>query len=119
MHEYTHINFTEICVRSLYSYMYEYEYVLIRALDLFLIGINPVSFARQVKFATVFGMWPSGKRCGRHVSWLANPDLASAAFLVRQHFFAFVVICCLEFCSDVLPGCTRGGTRAQEQIRSK
>ena len=93
-------------------------YELIRVFDLFLIGINPVSFARQVKFATVFGMWPSGKRCcGRHVSWLANP--ASAAFLVRQHFFAFVVICCLEFCSDVLPGCTRGGTRAQEQIRSK
>ena len=70
-------------------------YELIRVFDLFLIGINPVSFARQVKFATVFGMWPSGKRCGRHVSWLAN--LASAAFLVRQHFFAFVVICCLEF----------------------
>ena len=93
-------------------------YELIRVFDLFLIGINPVSFARQVKFATVFGMWPSGKRCcGRHVSWLANP--ASAAFLVRQHFFAFVVICCLEFCSDVLPGCTRGGTRAQEQIRYK
>ena len=31
-------------------------YELIRALDLFLIGINPVSFARQVKFATVFGI---------------------------------------------------------------
>ena len=31
-------------------------YELIRVLDLFLIGINPVSFARQVKFATVFGM---------------------------------------------------------------
>ena len=84
-------------------------YELIRALDLFLIGINPVSFARQVKFATVFGMWPSGKRCGRHVSWLAN--LASAAFYSPAFF--------RQFCSDVLPGCTRGGTRAQEQIRSK
>ena len=46
-------------------------YELIRVFDLFLIGINPVSFARQVKFATDFGMWPSGKRCIRHVSWLA------------------------------------------------
>ena len=92
-------------------------YELIRALDLCLIGINSVSFARQGKFATVFGMSSSGKRCGRLFRGLLHR--LRPLFLVRQHFFAFVVICCLEFCSDVLPGCTRGGTRAQEQIRSK
>ena len=29
------------------------------------------------------------------------------------------MICCLEFCSDVLPGCTRGGTRAIESLNKK
>ena len=63
-------------------------YELIRAFDLFLIGINPVSFARQVNFATVFGMcqyvvvwqalWPS-------VSWLATP--ASAPFFGSPYSF--------------------------------
>ena len=69
-------------------------YELIRVLDLFLIGINPVSFARQGKFATVFGMSSSGKRCGRHVSWLAAP--ASAAFFGSPAFF--------RLCCDLLLG---------------
>ena len=70
-------------------------YGLIRATDLCLIGINLVSFARQVKFATVLV-------CRRLASAVAAVfrgllHRLRPLFLVRQHFFAFVVIHCSEF----------------------
>ena len=49
-------------------------YELIRVLDLFLIGINPVSFARQVKFATVFGMFALN-RLPEHFHPLFNSEV--------------------------------------------